>query len=436
MREIEYNVLDKLIRMDWVLFVVMVALGVGSYYFVQSATHGSDNPDLVNAASQQRLWLIIGVCVYFILALINYQWFVRQGWLIYIASVLILIGVLIFGVEINRSKSWLRIFGFSVQPAELIKIGFAIAFAWFMVWQREHIKKFWFLLAACVIAVIPVILIQAQPDSGTAAVFFPITFFMLYIAGVRKRYLSVPVVGVVFLYAFAYFMVHRAEWNGTVGDMPRASRDAVEIAILLKDGKEVEGPSAATAPTAEEILAAGLNGDRSRVAEITLLKGYQLNRIRTFFDPDIDPLGAGWAIRQSLIAVGSGGLKGKGYMQGDQNIYGFLPRNTSHNDYIFPIIAEEFGFAGGVLMIAAQSFILLLILRICARARDLEGSLIAAGIGAMFFAHFFINVGMTINVVPVTGIPLPLTSYGGTFVLACTAGLGLVQSVWIHRKNY
>ncbi|NBT23698.1 hypothetical protein EBT11_03470 [bacterium] len=134
------------------------------------------------------------------------------------------------------------------------------------------------------------------------------------------------------------------------------------------------------------------------------MKTYQNNRIRTFFDPNLDPLGAGWTIRQSIIAIGSGGVTGKGYLHGDQNLYGFLPKNIAYNDFIFSVLGEEWGFLGGAAVILGEA------------------------------AHFFINVGMTIKVVPITGIPLPFVSYGGTFLAVCMAAMGLMQSVWRQRQ--
>jgi len=246
---------------------------------------------------------------------------------------------------------------------------------------------------------------------------------MLLAGGVRKRYLALPVLAGVAGVYFSYWVVHKAEWNGTAEDLTRC----IQEGTLMSIGK---------IPDSEDALT--MDSRKNTVPEdaTVILKAYQVNRIRTTFNPDLDPQGAGWAIRQSLIAVGSGGWKGKGYMQGDQNIYGFLPQTTSHNDYIFPVIAEEWGFVGGAGIIFIQALILWLILTIGASTQDRPGSLLCAGMAGMLFTHFFINVGMTIQLVPVTGIPLPFISYGGTFLVACMAGLGLVQSVWIHRKQH
>jgi rod shape determining protein RodA len=168
--------------------------------------------------------------------------------------------------------------------------------------------------------------------------------------------------------------------------------------------------------------------------ELPGLKTYQNNRIRTFFDPNLDPLGAGWTIRQSIIAIGSGGFTGKGFLRGDQNLYGFLPKNIAYNDFIFSVLGEEWGFVGGSLLILGQAALLICIAWIGLRAPDFEGRLLAGGVLGMLFTHFFINVGMTIKVVPITGIPLPFVSYGGTFLAVCMAAMGLMQSIWRQRR--
>lgn len=375
-------ILRKLIALHWPLFVLMVVMALFGVFFIESAVHTSEVPDIRIAPERQMLWFWIGLPAFFIISLIDYRWLIKLGLPIYFAALVVLICVLAFGIEINNAKSWIRFGGFGIQPAELCKLAYIIGLTAITLLLRDHIKKIWPLALLVVVMSIPMLLILKQPDLGSAAVFAPITFFVMLVGGVRKRYLALPVIGAAAVLFFCYVYVH-------------------------KMGQDIPG-----------------------------LKPYQVNRIRTFFDPELDPRGAGWAVRQSLIAVGSGGLKGKGYKQGDQNIYGFLPRNTSHNDYIYPVIAEEFGFMGGSLVILAQGLLLWTILSIARYARDLGGALIATGVTGLFFTHFFVNVGMTIQVVPVTGIPLPFFSYGGTFLVACMAGIGLVQSVWIHRKDY
>jgi len=430
------TVFQKLARIHWLMATLMFFMATAGVFFIFSATHHADNPVLARAAYQQLTWLAIGLGVFLFCTLVDYELFVRYGWLIFGGMLLVLIYVLFFGKVVNNSRSWIGLGGFGVQPGEFAKLALICGLAWFLVRQQDHLGKLWIILAAGGIALIPFGLILMQPDFGTAAVMAPITFFALWAAGARKRWLLIPIFGIVVAVLACYWVVYRANWNGTLQDVPRATSEGVLMAIHLK-GKpeETQGTSAAPTSVPARPTADQLASGEARKPTV-LLKTYQVNRIRTFFNPELDPLGAGWTIRQSLIAVGSGGLKGKGYLRGDQNVYGFLPKDIAYNDFIFSVIAEEWGFAGGTLLIACQAVMILCLLRIAGRSKDLAGTVLCAGFAGLWFTHFFINTGMTIKVVPITGIPLPLTSYGGTFLVSCMAGLGLAQSVWIHRRDF
>jgi rod shape determining protein RodA len=166
------------------------------------------------------------------------------------------------------------------------------------------------------------------------------------------------------------------------------------------------------------------------------LKPYQKARLTNFLHPERDPINTGWNLNQSLIAVGTGGWTGKGYLQGTQNQLGYMPRPVTPSDFLFTVIAEEKGFVGSLCVVGLYGVILFSGLRIAAEARDRLGMLLATGVVAMLFCHVFINVGMTIGLMPITGLPLPLLSYGGSFVLASMTALGLLQNIWIHRRVY
>lgn len=435
------NLLQKILRLHWLSFVVMLGMSIAGYFFIKSATQMSDMPELIAAPRQQLMWLCIGLTVYFILAVINYEFILRCAPFIYGGMVLVLIFVLIFGTEVNGAKSWIRFAGVSLQPAEFSKIAYIIGLSWILLQLQQQVKKLWVIGVVLLSMLIPMGLILKQPDLGSAAVFMPITFFMMFVAGVRKRYLAIPVVGAVFACWLAFFVIHKAEWEGTLQDLGRGLRDGLVWTVPGNSLSAQERPEnsalhVALKPKPTRKLEAALSLEKVSEKRTVILKQYQLGRIRTFFNPDLDPLGDGWTIRQSLIAVGSGGLKGKGYLKGDQNIYGFLPKNIAYNDFIFSVIAEEWGFVGASILIVAQGVLILCIISVAGRSKEMGGSLIAAGLTGMFFAHFFVNIGMTINVVPITGIPLPFTSYGGTFLVACMAGLGILQSIWIHKRDY
>lgn len=375
------DVTSKLFKLHWPLIFLMAALSAAGILCIYSATHLSNRPELCDSSHQQMMWVIIGFGLFFILSFTDYRILINLGFWILAGVVILLIVTLIVAKPIEGAKRWLRIAGVGIQSAELAKLAFILSLTQLLIIMSNYVKTLRIIFAALALLVIPFVLILKQPDLGSAAVLLPITFFMLFAAGVRKRFLIIPIAGIVILYAICFTYVYKME------------------------------------------------------KELPFLKTYQSNRIRTFFDPKRDPRGAGWTISQSLIAVGSGGFKGKGFMKGDQNIYGFLPKNISYTDFIFSVIAEEFGFLGGVLLILGEGLVILCILQIAVNASSLSGVLLSTGIATMLFTHFFVNIGMTIKVVPITGIPLPFISYGGTFMLVCMASMGILQSIWIDRHH-
>lgn len=373
----------RLHRLHWFMALLMISLSVAGVYFIRSATELPDRPELHGFADQQVMWIGVGLVAFFGLALVNYRFLVNYGLWIYLGSVVLLVATLFIGEEVNNARSWIRIPGVgNLQPAELAKIAYTLGLACFYVHVREQARRLWSVIVAVILFIVPVLLILKQPDAGSASVFAPITFMIMLAASTRWYYLATPAVGAVALLAVCYVYVYQMDEN--------------------------------------------LPG----------LKPYQNDRIRTFFDPSRDPRGAGWNISQSLIAVGSGGLYGKGYRQGTQNIYGFLPKNITYNDFIFALICEEFGFVGGSLIIIGEGLLLLCIVQIAIRASDCGGVFVASGIAGMFLAHYFVNIGMTIQVTPITGIPLPFISYGGTFMASCMAALGILQNIWIERDSH
>jgi rod shape determining protein RodA len=366
--------------LHWPSLFLMTGLCAFGVMVIYSATHTSESADLRNAAIQQAAWVGLGLVCFFLLSFSDYHRWVAQGWFWFAAGLFLLLLVLAFGREVNGAKSWIRLGPVGFQPAEVMKLAFLAGACALLVSLRERMEQFRTVLALVGLALIPVILILRQPDLGSAAVFMPMCFGLLFAGGTRLRYLLIPA----------------------------GAGLAAVLAIYIYVGQMGK--------------------------ELPFLKTYQNNRIRTFFDPNLDPLGAGWTIRQSIIAIGSGGVSGKGYLRGDQNLYGFLPKNIAYNDFIFSVLGEEWGFFGGAALILGQASLLLCIAWIGWHAADFPGRLLAGGILGMLFTHFFINVGMTIKVVPITGIPLPFVSYGGTFLAVCMAAMGLMQSIWRQRQ--
>jgi rod shape determining protein RodA len=409
----------KLGRINYLTLVTALIMAGCSVAFIASATFMVDNPELQNAYKSQLIYIPVGLTAFLICALVDYEFWLKLSPLFFLVVAGLLVAVL-FTHKVYGARSWIRLGGVGVQPAELCKLVYILCLTLFLIWRQDRIKDLSTPFLVLGVTMVPVGLIMLQPDFGTSCVFFPIAFVMMWVAGVRRRYLILPVVLIVMVLLYCYLGVHlkliRFDLPRSIGPKERPA-DLTEVSeedwIHWKDQH-----------TKELVL------DR-----IPGLKAYQMNRIRVFFDPNLDPRGAGWTINQSMIAIGSGGLGGKGYKQGTQNVLGFLPRSVSYNDFIYPVVCEEWGFLGGAALILGEAIILFGCIYFAWQSASLSGALIVSGVIAMWFTHVFINIGMTMKVVPITGIPLPLISYGGTFLVVCLAGLGLAQSVWIHRTK-
>ena len=374
----------KLGQVGWSfpIILALAALCVASVFAITSAT--SNNEALKNAPVQQVYYIIAGFIIFLAAALTPYQMLVRVSPILFGIGICLLVACFIpgLGKRTYGAHSWVRIGPIGFEPAEFVKLAYILAMAWFLRVRENQIQSIYTLLMALAITAVPFILIKAQPAFGTASVFFPVCFAMLFAAGTRVHFLLIPLVLVAGMTILTYYWVH-------VWDKP-----------------------------------------------VPFMKPFQVDRIKSFFDPSLDPKNKSWQVDQAMIAIGSGGMNGKGWRQGVETELGYLPKNTSYNDLIFPVVAEDFGFLGAAALIIGEGIVLLWCWWVAARARDKIGALLAVGVMTMLFTHIFVNVGMTIQLVPITGIPLPFVSYGGTFLVACLAAMGLVQSVWVHRKNF
>jgi len=360
-------------RMDWVLFGAMVALAVGSVFFIYSASYRGPGEPMPNFYRMQMVWFGVGLLVYLATALVDYRLICQWATVWYAIAVGLLALVLVSGTKVYGARRWLGLGSLGIQPAEIAKLATLMAISYYLFHRAlESRRRLSTVLLALGMTGLPLVLIMLEPDLGSAMVLLPICFGLLLVAGVRIKHLAlVTVLGLTL---------------------------APLVWLHLKD--------------------------------------YQKDRLTVFLNPNRDPLGDGWNLNQSLIAVGSGGLTGKGYLQGTQNLLGYLPRTVAPNDFLFSVIAEEKGYLGSLAVVGLYAVILFSGLRIAANARDRLGMLLATGVVVMLFFHVFINVGMTIGLMPITGLPLPLLSYGGSFVLASMTALGLLQNVWIHRRIY
>ncbi len=373
------------------IIVALLALCIASIFIIKSAT--ATNENLRDAYSSQSKYIIVGFAAYLALGLTPYQILVRLSPILYLIGIALLVGVFIPGLskKVYGANSWIRLGPVSFEPTEFAKLAYILCLAWFLRIRESHIRSLWTVLMAFGMTLIPFILVLKQPALGSAAVFFPVCFCMLFAAGTRWYYVVLPLAAIAAAGTGAYYWFH-------VWDKPGY------VTVFNH--------------------------------QVTFLKPYQVDRVKIFFDPALDPKGSGWQIDQSMIAIGSGGMNGQGLGQGTETALGYLPKNTSYNDLIFAVVGEGTGFRGGALLIIIEGTVLLWCLWVAARARDKIGALVAVGVMAMLFTHIFVNIGMTIHLVPITGIPLPFVSYGGTFLVACLAAMGLVQSVWVHRINF
>jgi rod shape determining protein RodA len=372
------SLLRKLLGMNWLLVLLAVGLSIFGVMAIYSATYMREDVYLTEMWRRQIIWLVVGVVVFFAAALVDYRRWLNSivvPLLLYLVGLGLLVLTHFKGKTTYGARSWLNLGPMSFQPAQLAVIATLLLLAWLLA-NTENWVRFWptvgRILSCGAIMAPPWLLILIQPDLGECLVWIPALLALLYVARVPKRYLLVIII--------------------------------LGVALVP--------------------VVANLG-----------LKSYQRERLTTFLNPDYDPLGAGWTINQSLIAIGSGGFYGKGFAAPNTQVQlGFLPATIVHNDFIFAAIGEQLGFVGTIALVSAFGALLLTGLLIAASATDDLGRLASVAIVTLLFTHVFMNIGMTISITPITGVPLPLISYGGSFLVLVLFALGVLESIWIHRK--
>lgn len=350
---------------------------------------------------KQFIWYAIGAGVALAVGFVDYRTMSRFAVIGYWLSIILLVAVLLPGIGVTHgwgARRWIDFGPFQCQPSEFAKIAFIVVMAHFLSRPSEELRQSSVFWKATGMMILPFLLILKEPDLGSAIVFVPVWFSMLLVAGVPQRFL-IRLVGTVALIA-ALFLVDvlfaPPGWQIKLHEYQRQR-------LLVYFGKDF---AAANATPAEKAKARALQEE----------KMYQG--------------------KQALISVGSGGVFGKGWCKGDQTALGFLPRGAAHNDFIFSVIAEESGFLGSMIVLLLYGGVLFSGIRIAGQARDRLGKLMAVGVVAFLFSHVFINIGMNIRLMPVTGVPLPLLSYGGSSVLVSLIAMGLLHNVHTHRRTY
>ena len=402
---------------DRPLIAVVLALAAFGLATLYSAGQ-TDVPGLVQTIWQRQLvWLALGLVCVVTMARFSprmLEWITPY---VYAVSVFLLLLTLFIGTGAGTaasSKSWLAIGGVRVgQPAELAKLAVILMLARWLAERREPPRLLRELLVPCVIAGVPFLLVVRQPDLGSAIVFVAILFTVLFWAGTKPSLLVLlasPAIGLI----LAFSTVAWGAWTVILFVLLLVWRPYVWEGLLVMMGNVAMGVIA-------------LPFWRS-------LAPYQQNRLLAFLNPEVDPRATGWHIIQSKVAIGSGGLFGKGFGEGTQKRLAFLP--AQHTDFIFPVVGEELGFVGVLVALVLFGALIFILLRIARRATDPFSSLCVFGIAGMLFTHIVENIGMTVNLMPVTGIPLPFFSYGGSFLLTCSLAIGIALRVaWESRQS-
>jgi len=377
----------KFLGINWLLVLTMLGLLVFGLFSIHSSTYFrlADEPELAGKWQDQMQKMFLGVGAFFVAALIDYRWIKWAALPAYVGSIGLLLLLKVTGEEVSGAVSWLELGPLRFQPSQVAITAGILLLAVILGELPKMHRIFRYapvrIALAGIVTAIPAVIILQEPDIGSFAVWGPVFGAMLLVGAIPFRYLIVMVLIGLIAMPLAYFFG---------------------------------------------------------------LKEYQKERIETYVnmltDKRVDEQGAGWVPKHNMIAIGSAGFEGKGYKgsrlpEGENTIkeMGFVPSTVAINDFIFVVIAEEHGFLGASILIGAFVMLLLQILLVAYHARDQMGRLLAVGLCAQIFFHAFMNIGMCILLVPITGLPLPLVSFGGTFVIIIMFMLGMTQSVWVNR---
>lgn len=365
--------LSKALYFNWPIALLLTAVASTGFLMLYSVSGG----DINRWAEPQIIRYCLGSSVMVLMAFVPISFWREISVIAYILGIALLVAVPYIGEMRGGAQRWIDLEFMTLQPSEMMKICVVMALAFYYDWldERRISHPLWVLVPITVIT-LPAFLVLGQPDLGTALLIIMGGVIMMFIAGVHWVYFLAAILSVTLLVT----------------------------GIFITKGTEYQ-----------------------------LLKDYQYKRIETFIDPSSDPLGSGYHITQSKIALGSGGMTGRGFMQGTQQRLNFLPEK--HTDFIFTTLGEEFGFVGGIVLLGLYGMILLFCYASALSNRDRYGSLITIGIGTTFFFYFAVNMSMVMGLAPVVGVPLPLVSYGGSAMMVLLIAFGLVQSAHVHRPR-
>jgi len=362
---------QRLLRnLDWTMIAAVLLLLVISLVVIGSATHiNTENDDRYWYVARQGLFAIINIALVLVMLQFDYRSLGQIAMPLYGINLVLLLAVMFVGQSALGAQRWIQIGPINLQPSEFSKLIMIITLARLLETRIDRLNTLRDLAPVAAYVIVPFILVLKQPDLGTSLVFIAITLGMVFVAGINMRLL-----GALSLAGIAFMPIF---WH--------------------------------------------------------FLKDYQKMRLTVFLDPNVDPLGSGYHIIQSIIAIGSGKLSGKGIFNGTQSQLNFLPEN--HTDFIFAVIGEEFGFLGAVAILCVYLVMLYRGIKIAGEARDYFGTLLATGIVSMLAFHLLVNVGMTAGIMPVTGIPLPFMSYGVSALTTNMVSIGILLNIYLRRQK-
>ncbi|PCJ07424.1 MAG: rod shape-determining protein RodA [Rhodobacteraceae bacterium] len=379
MSYLEYNAkttpsgLRKILYLNWPLVLLLISVSCIGFLMLYSVAGGSFSPWV----EPQMKRFGMGMVVMIVIAMVPIWFWRNMAVVAYLSSIALLLAVQLFGTIGMGAQRWIDLGFMRLQPSELTKITLVMLLAAYYDWlPRERTSRPLWVLAPVILILLPTFMVLRQPDLGTSILLLAAGGGVMFLAGVHWAYFA-AVIGAGVGLVTAVFQSRGTTWQ--------------------------------------------------------LIKDYQYRRIDTFIDPSTDPLGAGYHITQSKIALGSGGWSGRGFMQGTQSRLNFLPEK--HTDFIFTTLAEEFGFVGGVSLLGLYMLIVLFCIAAALATKDRFSSLVIMGVSLTFFLYFAVNMSMVMGLAPVVGVPLPMVSYGGSVMLVLLAAFGLVQSAHVHRPR-
>jgi rod shape determining protein RodA len=398
-------------KLDPLIFLPVVALVLIGVTSVYSATYDAGASLYFN---RQVMWAIAGFAMMIAVWLLPFRTIQLASYPLYAASLLLLVAVLIAGKTVAGTKSWFGIGGFGIQPAEFVKVTTIMALSSYLSYRHLERGKLSEIATTFGIVLLPFALIILQPDMGTALIYLGALFLILIWAGAPVFLLLALVAPIAAAVATLF---------NTTAFMIVVLATLVVLFLLRANRLLSSVVFSATVLTGVSVQYL-----------FNKLAAYQQKRIYTFLDPDSDPLGAGYNVIQSKIAIGSGGLTGKGFLHGTQTQLNFIPAQWT--DFIFCVPSEEFGFLGAFLILALITAVLLRGVHLSTTVKNRFGSLLAIGIVSVFTIHVAINIGMVMGIMPVIGVPLPFMSYGGSSLMASMIMAGLLLNLHRNRKEY